>query len=598
MIRDLITPSFCQMAKYDNQIKNDNEEKWWCELEYFDNFCEYLKYGSKVYRELGKRSLNSNLNCYVKNHSESRFEFVGHMNVDSTLFSKIPANKLQRLLPGDFQHHFVPTESFAGVKSHIVMQDDEIGKKHTAETDDLESDRPRVYMNDDTKVEIKQFTIESGIQSLIYKYYTIWKPFIVIDKSSLPSPLSLATRYADRKPPQKCYHLHDWRGFSLDTPSKNMIVVSESIGKGKNGARQFVVFSPKGLSNRIASSLERGHPETFCEIFRADYRVTCIPFDLDVIGHTATLCWNSNRDKNNEWIYKCVEELRVRLNDHLREFLSSDFDIRNWPVGIFRRQTASPDKLSIHVYQQLPVNVCIEGIEHLKVLVNRLINKIQKSRLASPGTFLGHWECLDNGTKYQTRMTDNHVTLRNQNDEKLCCFDPSRMKFVSYIDTQIYKVNGSLRLPGCSKTNITTDVLVKVSDGAVFEDNIVDSLVHFPHRCEPFGNKTVRIRCLHKSFYREGTNLHQDEMSADEVQQIRQFIQLEFDTSVTKWKRCKSGYFFDTLQSHCPFAGKIHRKAKQYYLYVSNSSTLIRKCWHSHCQGRSQVITTACSTTS
>ena len=163
------------------------------------------------------------------------------------------------------------------------MQDDEIGKKHTAETDDLESDRPRVYMNDDTKVKINQFTIESGIQSLIYKYYTIWKPFIVIDKSSLPSPLSLATRYADRKPPQKCYHLHDWRGFSLDTPSKNMIVVSESIGKGKNGARQFVVFSPKGLSNRIASSLERGHPETFSEIFRADYRVTCIPFDLDAI---------------------------------------------------------------------------------------------------------------------------------------------------------------------------------------------------------------------------------------------------------------------------------------------------------------------------
>ena len=201
------------MAKYDNQINNDEDEKWWCELEYSDNFCEYLKYGSKVYRELGKRSLNSHLNCYVKNYTESRLEFVGHMNVDSTLFSKIPANKLQRLLPGDFQHHFVPTGSFAGVENHIVKNDEIENKRKTEETDDLKHDHPRVYMNDDTKVEIKRFTIESRIQTLIYKFYTIWKPFIVIDKSSLPSPLSLATLYADIKTPQKCYHLHDWRGF-------------------------------------------------------------------------------------------------------------------------------------------------------------------------------------------------------------------------------------------------------------------------------------------------------------------------------------------------------------------------------------------------
>ena len=183
--------------------------------------------------------------------------------------------------------------------------------------------------------------------------------------------------------------------------------------------------------------------------------------------------------------------------------------------------------------------------------------------------------------------------------KKLSYFDPSRMKFVSYIDKQIYKVNGSLRLPGCSKTKIMTDVLVKVSDGVVVDDDIIDSLVHFPHRCEPFGNKkSTNPMPSKKNYHRECTNSNQVEMSADEVQQIRQFIQFEFNTSVTKWKRSKSGYFFDTLQSHCPFAGKSHRRAKQYYLYVSNDSTLIRKCWHSHCQGRSQVITTSCSTTS
>jgi len=299
---------------------------------------------------------------------------------------------------------------------------------------------------------------------------------------------------------------------------------------------------------------------------------------------------------------------------HLRTFLQDDFDIRGWPMRIFRRRVRNPDKLSIHLYQILPINVSFKSIEHVRVLVNRMIEEMRdRFRLfSSAGTFLGHWECVVGDVRYETKAEEHHAFFRRPDGKRLSRSIRPKSTFVSYIDSQIYKVNGSLRLPGCSKSKNMDDVLVGAKDDDVDETDIIGSLAHFPHRCndnvigalrrypqscQAFRQKRVRIE------YTEGDRMtggcEKLDVNDDDVQRLREFIETEMDTKVTKCKRMESSLFFDTTLTYCPFAKRDHRNAKQYFVYRGReSSTLLNKCWHSQCQGQYGINTVPCLTKS
>ena len=578
------------------------KNEWWCELQHRPKLNEYFEKGSKLYQEAGERGANRDLHCYLKFPHRRYLTFVGLIDVDETFFSKLPSTRLFRLLPEDFLHYFIPLQSF----DHIVKNFDDLKRQI-----DEDSIARNVYTSDDVKVEIGEFTLESNIVKIIKEFYRYWKPYIAIDKDTeLPTPLTLATLYADVQPPYECFHLQDWRGFDLEVPSERLTLVSETLSAKGSGGRQYVVFSPRCLAERIVSNFQRGQPDTFCELFREEYEVTCVPFDLDVTGPIARGCWNDVQQEN-EYVSECVDELRRRLNEQLQMFLQDDFDIGRWPLRIFRRRARYPDKLSLHLYQVLPSNISFKNIDHVRMLANRMIEEMKNRfrSFSSAGTLLGHWEYVVDGKKYESKAEEHHVFFHGPDGERLSRSKHVKPKFVSYIDSKIYRVNGSLRLPGCSKSKNMDDVLVSANKDIVVEDDIEGSLVHFPHRLgndnvvggrrkypqhlQPFRGKRVLIE--YEAAERIRRSYDKIDVNDDHVQQLRQAIEKAYETTVTKVKRIESELFFDTKLKKCPFAGSDHQHANQYFVYRGRKfPTLLRKCWHSACETRYEVTTVSC----
>ncbi len=580
------------------------KNEWWCELEYRPKLSQYYKHMSTLHQETGKRGPKRDLYCYVKFPHMRYLQFIGFMAMDEKMFSMFGDNRIYTLLPEDFKYYFVPLPDF----SDIVENFDDVERVKAVNG----TVRRNIYTDDEKfRAEIREFTYGSDIDKMTDEFYTYWKTCTFIDKNvDLPTPLTLASLYADVKPPYECSNLFEWRGFKLEEPSKSLPIVSEILKTSESQGRQFVVISPKSLAERIVSMLREGKPASFSELFREEYEVTCIPFDLDVTGPIARRCWN-DRKEENDYIDKWVKELRFRLNWELREFLQDDFDIGRWPMGIFRRRIQQPDKLSFHLYQMMPSNVSFKSIEHVRVLVNKMIEEMKDRYILvcpNSGTFLGHWECVVDGATYETKPdVMHHGKFYGPDGKELTRHERLKAKFVPYIDSQIYKVNGSLRLPGCSKSTNVDDVMVRADDDAeVDESDIVNSLVHLPHRCKdnvigalrrfpqhciPSQQKQVRIE-YPEAERSSGSFESPLELNNGDVQRLREFIEKEYETTVTKCKRMECALFFDTTLTFCPFANKDHENAKQYFIYRGReSSTLLRKCWHSQCQGKYKIKT-------
>lgn len=586
--------------------------EWLCEVEYASLLSEYYEYGSKILSESGTRCPLSKLICCTRHTGSNNLELIGYFSIDSTFLNKLPV-VLRRLLPEDFQDRFVPN-AFSDSETYFNDLCDREFIDETAVTKELkwfldktknvdDTDQPRVslsinvYSSDNFDEEIKDFTLDSRIQTKIKKFCLNWNSVHAMKSDRLPSPLSICTRYADSQPPLEFSQVKDWKAFGLKNPSKRLVVVSEALCFEDSGPKQFLLFSPKRLAESIVFNFQREHPRTFCEIFRAGYDVTCIPFDLDITGINATRILG-DKEKVNVFVKRCVDELRLRLNDQLRHYVNDKFDVTKWPVGIFQGHSSKANKISLHVYQRLPWNVSISGIDHVKILVTRMVQEIKKSRHTSSqnGTLLGHWEYVSGNQIYESQMEDNHATFREINNKLLLNYDESDVRFVSYIDTKIYKVNGSLRLPGCSKSKANRNILVKCSGEDIHESDIKDSLVHYPHSSISFGTEIINIVCFDEN--RNGNLSRHVFVKDEDVQRISCFIEDNLKTVVTKCKQTPTGVFFDTQQTWCPLAKKDHRGAKQFYAYSSTTRTLVRKCWHSNCQGKATPIYDHCLTTS
>ena len=583
------------------------KNEWWCELQHRPKLSEYFDRGAKLYQESGKRGSKRNLYCYVKFPHMRDLQCIGFMVMDDRMFSKVPTRdcRITHLLPEDFQLYFLPLPDFRG----IVDEFDDLDRA----APDLAANSLNLYTDEEEfRAEIRAFTYERKIRETTEDFYRYWKPFILVDNGTeLPTPLMLATLYANVDPPYECLYLHDWRGFQVEQPSRKLPIVSEILGSGESRGRQFVVTSPRSIAEQIVSKFKEGQPASFSEVFREEYEVTCLPFDLDVTGPIADLCYN-DRSQEGEYLDGCVRELCSRLNLQLRLFLQDDFDIRSWTMHSFRRRVRSRNKLSFHLYQILPRNVSFKSIDHVRTLVNRMIEEMKDRSLlfSHAGTLLGHWECEVGGENYATLAEEHHSFFHGPDGKRLNRSPRLNSRFVSYIDSQIYQVNRSLRLPGCSKSKNMEDVMVRVSDDDVDEIDVVSSLAHFSHRCNenvigvlrsyPKSEQSFRQRQVRIKYSVGERKMHERvsetlAVSDDDVRQLRDFIEKKYETTVTKCKRLDCALCFDTTLSYCPFAKRVHQNAKQYFVFRGReSSTLLNKCWHSHCQGQYMITTVPC----
>lgn len=572
------TASTSSSSCSDNTVIDKSAMECRCEIEYAASLSHYYKEGCKVLSDNSEKYLRAKLKCYVKDPKRDTISCIGHFNVDEVLLNKLP-DTLQRFLPIDFRDHFVPSASFEVFNIEQNVDDE----RHF-------SKMRNVYSSDNYDEEITAFTFDSKIKKEIAFFYFTLNSLIAMTKDTLPSPLTMCIRYADVLPPPECNRLKDWRGFCcMNKPTRKLVVVSEACTFEQNGPRQYLLFTPKRLSECIVSNFKRAQRNTYCEIFRNDYDVTCIPFDIDVTGMNATRNIN-DATKLNNFVTRCVDELRDRLNKQLRRYLNGKFDVRKWPMGIYRGRSNKANKLSLHLYQRLPGNISIRGIDHVKILATRMNREIKRSKqtFSTSGTLLGHWEYTDRDKIYESQIADNHATLRDINDDVLLKFDPSKLRFIPYIDTKIYRVNGSLRLPGCCKSKSRTNVIVKINDEDIHERDIIDSLVHYSHSSEYFEKETIRIECYDDKLC-IGSSRHIFVKDVD-VERIRRFIENDLKIAVTRCKQTTSGIFFDTELTRCPFAEKDHGNARQFFAYSSSTRVLVQKCWHSNCQGKTKVI--------